>query len=343
MVVDRLVARLGSRSMLILTYHGIRPDEVLPPSVNLQGKHVSQSAFAEQIDWLSLAGYRFLDGGELHWMIRRRRPARGPAVAITFDDGYANNFTAALPILHDRSIRASIFLVGEFIARRKPLWVDRLEQAFVRATADEIVVDIDNRKRPLQLRNLAERRLAEASTRAMCKRLSSSDRERVLDSLISRLAAPSTPLPILYHPLSWTQIDELQQAGWEIGTHTMTHTILAGLDAQDVRQEVGHAKTIFEDRLGVVCDLFAYPNGLRGDFTPATQRLLSEMGKVCAFASIEGRVKGGFDPFAMRRVAVHDRMGIGEFRLRTTGALGAAKNVKAGMRRAWAAVSNRSA
>jgi peptidoglycan/xylan/chitin deacetylase (PgdA/CDA1 family) len=333
MFLDRLVASaLGRGSMLILIYHGVRPDEVQSPSVNLQGKHVSQSAFAEQIDWLIRVGYRFIDGEELRFVVQRRRPPRGPSVAITFDDGYANNHSAALPILRDRSITATVFLVGDFIARREPLWVDRLEHALVGTPSDEVTVDFDGNARRLALRNLPEQQLAEAHVRARCKRLTSSDRERALDDLFSRLQTPPSSIPSLYEPLAWNQVDELRKAGWAIGTHTMTHTILANLETEEVRREVGDAKKMIEDRLGEPCDLFAYPNGLRGDFTPATQRVLSELGKICALASIEGRVKQGFHPFAMRRIAVHDRMGLGEFRLRTTGVVGLAKDLKAALR-----------
>jgi peptidoglycan/xylan/chitin deacetylase (PgdA/CDA1 family) len=332
MLVDRLVASGLRRSLLILIYHGIRPDDAQSPAVNWRGKHVSQSAFAKQIDWLVRAGYRFLDGDELRWVVERQRIPDGPAAVITFDDGYANNHTAALPILRDRSITAAVFLVGDFIARREALWVDRLEQAFAGTTSDRIALGVDGDTQSFPLRDLPERRRAEAAVRARCKRLSPSDREQVLDKLLTQLAASPSPMPSLYDPLAWTQVDDLRQAGWEIGSHTMTHTILGGLDARVARQEVGDAKRLVEDKLGSSCDLFAYPNGLRGDFTAATQRLVAELGNVCAFAGIEGRVKRGFDPFAMRRISVHDRMGLHEFRLRTTGVVGVAKNINAGVR-----------
>jgi peptidoglycan/xylan/chitin deacetylase (PgdA/CDA1 family) len=333
MIVDRLAtSALGRGSLLVLVYHGVRPDGAESPSINWRGKHVSQSAFAEQIDWLVRAGYRFLDGDELHWIVRQRRLPRGPAAAITFDDGYANNQAWALPILRERSITAVVFLVGDFIARREPLWVDRLEQAFARTNSNEITFRFHGSTQRLPLRNLLERRLAEASVRARCKRLSAAKRAQVLCELFSQLAPPPSPMPSLYDPLSWAQVGELRQAGWEIGTHTMTHTILAGLDTQVARWEVGDAKRLVEGQLDTSCDLFAYPNGLRGDFTPTTRRLVSELGNICAFVGIEGRVKRGFDPFAIRRIGINDRMGLGEFRLRTTGAVGVAKNVKAGLR-----------
>jgi peptidoglycan/xylan/chitin deacetylase (PgdA/CDA1 family) len=333
MLGDRLIASaLGRRSLLVLIYHGVRPDDVRSPSINWRGKHVSQSALAQQIDWLIGAGYRFLDGDELHWVVRQRQLPRGPAAAITFDDGYANNHTAAMPILRDRSITAVVFLVGNFIARRESLWVDRLEQAFALTTSDQITVGFDGNTQSFPLRNLSERQLAEAAVRASCKRLSPGDREQVLGELFSKLAAPQSVMPNLYDPLAWGQVDELREAGWQIGSHTMTHTILAGLDDGVARQEVADAKSLIQDRLGTSCDLFAYPNGQRGDFTSGTQRLVSELGKVCAFAGIEGRVNRNFDPFAMRRISVHDRMGLREFMLRTTGAVGVAKSIKAGLR-----------
>jgi peptidoglycan/xylan/chitin deacetylase (PgdA/CDA1 family) len=335
MVLDRLLASaLGRRSLLILTYHGVHPDEVESPSINLQGKHVSQSAFAEQIDYLAKAGHRFLSGEELRWVVQRHRLPNGPAVVITFDDGYANNCTAALPILRARGLTAVVFVVGAFIAEREPLWVDRLEQAFMETTSDEITIDVGSGARRLSLANLRERRRAEALVRARCKRLLPVDRARVVNDLVSRLEPLPCCMPGLYDPLSWSQIAELRESGWEIGSHTMTHTVLAGLPTHVARQEVGDAKKLIEDRLEAPCDLFAYPNGLRGDFTPATQRLLADLGKICALASIEGRVNTGFDPFAMQRVSVNDRMGLGELRLRATGAVGVAKRAKASLKRA---------
>ena len=333
--VDRWVASaLGRRSLLILTYHGVRPDDDQSPLFNWQGKHVSQSSLAAQVDWLDGAGYRFIGGDELRRVARREQLPRGPAVAITFDDGYANNYTAGLPILRKRSIPAVLFLVGTFIARGEPLWVDRLEQAFARTTAMAIDVHADGMSRTFPLRTLSDRKEAEASIRTRCKRLAATDRDRVLRHVYSQLAGPSLPMPALYDPLAWDQIDELRDVGWEIGSHTMTHTVLSALGEEAARCEVGDAKGAVEGQLGTPCDLFAYPNGQRGDFTPATRHLLSELGMTCALTSIEGRVSRGFDPFAMRRVAVHDRMGLDEFKLRTTGAVGMASSMKAGLRTA---------
>ena len=341
---DRAIASaLGRMSVLVLLYHGVRPDDAQPATTNLQAKHVSQSAFAAQMDWLIGAGYRFIDGDELRWMSKARSLPRGPAVAITFDDGYANNHSCALPVLRPREIPALVFLVGAFVDRGEPLWVDRLEQAVMSARVPELTVDLNGARRTLTLAGAPARKAAESSVRSYCKRLPATARESVLQELFAGLDAPSSPLPALYRPLRWDEIDDLRHAGWTIGSHTMTHTILAGLTAAQARREVGEAKALLEARLGVQCDLFAYPNGLRGDFTEETQRVLAGLGKTCALASVEGRVTRRFEPLAMRRVAVHDRMGLAEFKVRTTGAVGVAKSVKAGLRTAQSALRRRRA
>jgi peptidoglycan/xylan/chitin deacetylase (PgdA/CDA1 family) len=68
--------------------------------------------------------------------------------------------------------------------------------------------------------------------------------------------APRLPL------LSWTQLEDLAEAGWEIGAHTRTHPDLTQLSSVDLEDEVRGGKADLEDRLGRSVNLFAYPCGL---------------------------------------------------------------------------------
>ncbi|MGI9146847.1 MAG: polysaccharide deacetylase family protein [Chloroflexota bacterium] len=61
--------------------------------------------------------------------------------------------------------------------------------------------------------------------------------------------------------LSWTQLNELAGAGWEIGAHTRTHPDLTRLAPHELQAEVVGGKRILEERLGRTVDLFAYPSG----------------------------------------------------------------------------------
>lgn len=82
--------------------------------------------------------------------------------------------------------------------------------------------------------------------------------------------------------MSWTQVKQLQAAGWEIGSHTQTHPYLASSDADDgqpnvltpaqVTQELSQSKADLAAQ-GITANAFASPYG---DYSPAT---LAEIAK----------------------------------------------------------------
>jgi peptidoglycan/xylan/chitin deacetylase (PgdA/CDA1 family) len=92
-------------SPLILGYHSIsdRRNDALA---------VSASDFDHQLRWLSDCRYSSLTLAD--FLARGKRP-QGRVVIITFDDGYADNYRLALPILRRYGFRATVFLVSEYI------------------------------------------------------------------------------------------------------------------------------------------------------------------------------------------------------------------------------------
>ncbi len=93
----------GSTASRILTYHSIghRRYEM----------NVTPEAFAEQMAWLAAK----------HRVITLEAAAEGaPGVAITFDDGYADNLVNALPILEHHKLPATIFVVSGHLGQSRP-------------------------------------------------------------------------------------------------------------------------------------------------------------------------------------------------------------------------------
>jgi peptidoglycan/xylan/chitin deacetylase (PgdA/CDA1 family) len=62
-------------------------------------------------------------------------------------------------------------------------------------------------------------------------------------------------------PMSWEQLGQLQDAGWEVGSHTHTHPRLTTLDDDQLADELDRSRAICSGRMGRSCTSIAYPYG----------------------------------------------------------------------------------
>lgn len=88
----------------ILMYHLITPH---PPGTRYRGLRVPPEMFERQLAWLRKQGFHFATVSEL---LAGSVPPR--TVVLTFDDGYADNFTAAHPLLLKYKAKATLYLVA---------------------------------------------------------------------------------------------------------------------------------------------------------------------------------------------------------------------------------------
>src|SRR5687768_16736353 len=114
-------------ALLILAYHGIRSDE--SPLRNWM--LLPQSEFSRQVAELR-ERYEILP---LDDAVARLRSGTldGPTACITFDDGYENNLSLALPVLRAHQAPATLFLATHFIGATSVLWTTTLDAAFDQA------------------------------------------------------------------------------------------------------------------------------------------------------------------------------------------------------------------
>jgi len=91
-------------SVPVLMYHHVAPH----PGDTVT---VTPEVFEAQMRYLAKAGYRTLKMSELLAHIRGEQPVRDRAVAVTFDDGWLDNFSYAYPVLERYRINAVIFVV----------------------------------------------------------------------------------------------------------------------------------------------------------------------------------------------------------------------------------------
>jgi peptidoglycan/xylan/chitin deacetylase (PgdA/CDA1 family) len=149
------------------------------------------------------------------------------------------------------------------------------------------------------------------------------DRKRTIAALIRGLKyAPTTERSALVERIqekagqslpndlmmSAEQVRSLRRAGMEIGGHTVSHPILARLDARDARAEIAAGKDRIEQLLGERISLFAYPNGRpQEDFTAEHVWLVRQLGFDAAVTTAWGAADGRSDLFQLPRFTPWDR------------------------------------
>ncbi len=310
-------------SGLVLLYHRVAELESDP-----QLLAVSPERFTQHLDVLDHDCHPM----SLTELMTRQRERRLPrrAVAVTFDDGYADNGDGGRHVLARLGIPAAIFVVTAYLGGLRELWWDDLER---------LLLLPGRLPETLRLRlgvTVHEWNLGEPATytendwrhhatwnvecaedptsrhavyRTLCTMLrmtTPQEREAALDGLAEMAGSTSTGRST-HRAMSDETLARLAQDRLvEVGAHTVTHPVLAALSADAQRAEIAGSKSRLEEVTGRAVTSFAYPFGGRADYTPATVALVRESGFTDGWANIPGLVRPAGDQFQLPRVLVRN-------------------------------------
>ncbi|HEY9103468.1 polysaccharide deacetylase family protein [Chitinimonas sp.] len=233
-------------------------------------------------------------------------PAR--AAAITFDDGYADNHDVALPLLRSHGLSATFFIATGFLDGGR-MWNDTVIEAVRHCQGSALDLRGLNAGEGGQLDCYS---LASASARQQAigaiigriKYLPVAERQALTEEIALRAGVRPADDLMMDTP----RVRALRQAGMQIGAHTVSHPILAGLSAEEARQEIADSRRTLEGILGERVGLFAYPNGKPGaDYSPESVTIARELGFDAAVSTAPGAAVQGSDPFQLPRFTPWDR------------------------------------
>lgn len=216
---------------------------------------VSEDVLERQLAWLALHGLAPVTVRE--GIARLESERRGRWVAMTFDDGYADNVTRALPALRRHGARATFYLTAGLMEDRVAPWWDRLTHALEHARRPSAEVTLGGRRVVVDAA-APEGRAAALAALLPLLRVEPAEQGRRLAALAAALDAPE-PAPCAL--ATWEQAAALAEAGMEIGAHTLTHPFLSRLGAAAQRAEIAGSRDLIAARLGVTPRGLAYPGG----------------------------------------------------------------------------------
>ena len=229
-------------------------------------------------------------------------------VAITFDDGYADNAGEARRILDAAGLPATFFISVGRIGGTAEAWWDRLAQIVLErgTAAGAIDVEIAGRALWADCRSGAARERAHMALFWRLRPLQLGTIDRVLAEIEEHLDVRRVDR----ETHRWMSPDELSALAQtdlvDVGAHTLTHPFLATLTAEEQRTEIAGSREQLERLVGRPVAAFAYPYGGPDAFSPTTIRLVAEAGYQMACTAIGGIARAGGDPLQIPRYVVGD-------------------------------------
>ncbi len=223
--------------------------------------------------------YEIIRLSDLLRCFEERRPVPERAAVLTFDDGFRDNLTRALPVLQRHGVTATVFVVTGCAANGALPWPQRLGWLFQRTPRPELVIRLEETGLPpleLPLNTTAARRRACLKVKEFLTRQPRAVRE----SWLARLSRELEVEPPRDRMLSWKDLRELQVAGWELGAHTVSHPWLARIPFEEARWEMERCRADLREHLGIEHPPFCFP---AGSFTPELMRLAKSLGFRSAF------------------------------------------------------------
>jgi peptidoglycan/xylan/chitin deacetylase (PgdA/CDA1 family) len=267
--------RTGPRAA-VLMYHGVSDVDVDP-----WGLQVSPRNFAAHLDVLTR---RLLPAALAELVADHPWGRSSRKVAVTFDDGYANNLHQALPVLARFAVPATVFAVsGQLTGTSEHWWdelarvvlapvslPDRLELTSGRA---KLVHDLGEASPHQDRRWDADRRYRDGDPspsprmvlyRRLWDHLAALDdvarRQRLAE--IGAWAGDPGQARDTHRSLSPDEVRELAASGLvAVGSHTVTHPFLPRLHSQALRRELVASRSHLEQLLGQPVTSFSYPFG----------------------------------------------------------------------------------
>jgi len=289
-VRDTAIARVGP-SAVVLTYHRVA-DLASDPQLLA----VSCANFASQAEVLSKR-FRVVPLAELVEGVRSRSLVDG-AIAITFDDGYADNLENAAPVLAAHGLPATVFVSSGYLGSDREFWWDDVERIVL---ADELGRHWNALEPPS---TTAQREYLDLMR--VIHNAPAHEREATLSAARERFGI-HPEARASHRPMTDDEAARLAAIpGIDIGGHTVDHEVLSALSPERQAETIASDRNALESVTRSAVATFSYPYGQRGDFTRETERMVAEAGYAGAVANYPGLVKTWTDPYRIPRFVVRD-------------------------------------
>ncbi len=315
-----LVKRLIRNKAVVLVYH-----RIAEPMSDIWGIAVSPNNFESHLQILK-SNYNVVPLNELVDNIYKKKIKRN-TVAITFDDGYVDNYLVAKPLLEKYNLPATFFIASGYLDNGREFWWDRLESlllyteklpASLRIEINKQVFEFDLDGETQLTDNIRLQHIAWNANEISPPTLRAKMFYQIWESL--KIASPVEQADKLNELISWSgsiykmnpnnmcmsakQLKALSENPlFTIGAHTVSHPALGSHPSDFQKQELSQNKLDLKEITGYDINLAAFPYG---NFNEETVRVLKELKFKAGFSTAERPVFKYSDPMRIARYYVYN-------------------------------------
>lgn len=256
----------AGRMPLIACYHRVVEDFNKSASHSISPMLICRDTFEKHLDWIS-SHYDIVSLDTLASKIMQGDPESGSLAAITFDDGYADVYANAFPLLSSRGLPATIFIVSDLTDTSRLQTHDEL-YLLISGVLEQWEAPGEKLSTFLNVAGLRHNKglLLKCAhdpfllTRLFFENFCRQQIDALLELLRGRIIVDKEILAE-FHSLNWEKLREMEAANITIGSHTRSHPLLTNENAEVIKEEVEGSLQLFKEKLQNPVRHFAYPNG----------------------------------------------------------------------------------
>jgi peptidoglycan/xylan/chitin deacetylase (PgdA/CDA1 family) len=255
----------------ILMYHRIQPESNITRIHNHLSLEVTQDQLREAIKYFQKRNYDFLSLDQLPERLSKK-DYKKRFVVFTFDDGYVDNLTHALPVFKEFNVPFTVYITTDFPDGKAVLWWYLLEELLLQK--DEVSFEHNNETINYQCKSLKEKEFIFYKLRAIFNKINLDEIIKFFEKYNINIYSKTKELA-----LSWNQVIELSKEELvSIGAHTVTHPALNKLSLEEAKDEILNSKSLLENKTGIPIEHFSYPFGSKHEVGDREFQLVKELG-----------------------------------------------------------------
>jgi len=278
--------------VLILTYHRFSREK--HPS------KISGAEFSKHLAYL-VKHHRVLSLTEAVDALKNEEPLPPNAAVITIDDGCADAYEVAFPVLKQFNLPATIYVVTDFLDGKCWLWTDLTRYILRNTKLDSLKIEFGgDDKIETKLADAVQRTETANRINSRLKKLPDEAKENKIKEIADNLKVGIPAAPVdEFKPISWEQAREMDAGNVQIESHTVTHPILTNINGSRLDYELQTSRKRLEHKLEKEVRHFCYPNGSLND---AVKAAVVTAGYASAVTTAYGFNESGANQFVLNRI-----------------------------------------